>query len=213
MFCDESILNELHRGGGPRVIFSLVRFLYQRVSSITSNFLKSLKAELACTSILEEKNFDNPEDLCAHGHVFVRIGDEVISDEGSLDVTVSATALYLMRTISDNYKEGDYASQLLPCCGHFIIADDDKDFVNICGCSCGIDWTIIHIDDNTIKHISGGEKEATIGIDLHKKLVFEFADQVENFYNKSLPKTIPGTDFEEKGYLTFWKEWRILRNL
>ncbi|WP_225586969.1 hypothetical protein [Algoriphagus sp. Y33] len=54
-------------------------------------------------------------DLCAHGHVFVKIGDEVIADKDSLDMTVSATALYLMRTLKDNYKKGYYASQLLPC--------------------------------------------------------------------------------------------------
>lgn len=79
------------------------------------------------------KNIDDPTDLCAHGYVFVKIGDEVVADRDSLDFTVSATALYLMRTLKNNYKKDDYASQLLPCCGHFIIAEDKKDFVNICG--------------------------------------------------------------------------------
>ena len=92
-------------------------------------------------------DFDDPTDLCAHGHIFVKIGDEVVADKDSLDVTVSATALYLMRTLKDNYKKDDYESQLLPCCGHFMYADDNNDFVNICGCTSGIDWTIIHTDD------------------------------------------------------------------
>ena len=158
------------------------------------------------------KNVDDPTDLCAHGHVFVKIGDEVISNKDSLDVTVSATALYLMRTIKSNYKMDDYASQLLPCCGHFIIADDNKNFVDICGCPSGIDWTIIHTDDNKIKHISDNGKEATIDKDAYKKIVLDFADQVENFYKTSLPKTILTDDFDKKGYLTFWKEWRDLRD-
>lgn len=158
------------------------------------------------------KGVDDPTDLCAHGHVFVKIGSEIVSDKDSLDVTVSATALYLMRTIKENYNKDDYASQLLPCCGHFIIADDDKDVVKICGCPSGIDWTITHTDDNRIKHISDNGQEVTIDKDKYRRLVLDFADQVENFYKTSLPKTIPTDDFDKKGYLTFWKEWRLLRD-
>ena len=77
------------------------------------------------------KGIDDPTDLCAHGHVFLKFGDEVVADKDSLDVTVSATALHLMLTLKDNYKKDDFASRLLPCCGHFIIADDKRDFVNI----------------------------------------------------------------------------------
>ena len=158
------------------------------------------------------KDIDDTTDLCAHGHVFVKIDDEIVADKDSLNVTVSATALYLMRTLKDNYKKDDYASQLLPCCGHFIIADNDKDFVNICGCPSGIDWTIIHTDDNRVKHISESGKEVTIDIDTYRKIVLDFADQVEDFYKSSLPKAIPTDDFDKKGYLTFWKEWKKLRD-
>lgn len=158
------------------------------------------------------KDVDDPTDLCAHGRVFVKIGNEIISDKKSLDITVSASALYLMRTLKINYKKDDFASQLLPCCGHFIIADDDNDFVNICGCPSGIDWTIIHTYDNRIKHISDSGQEAIIGKEQYKKIVLDFADQVENFYKTSIPKTIPTDDFDKKGYLTFWKEWRNLRD-
>lgn len=158
------------------------------------------------------KEVDDPTDLCAHGHVFVKIGNEIIADKDSLDVTVSATALYLMRTLKEDYKEGDYASQLLPCCGHFIIADNEKDFVDICGCPSGIDWTIIHTTDHKIKHVTNSGQEATIDIEVYKKIVLDFADQVESFYKTSLPKTIPTSDFDKKGYLTFWKEWRKLRD-
>jgi hypothetical protein len=158
------------------------------------------------------KNEDDPTDLCAHGHVFVKIGDEVVADKDTLDVTLSSTALYLMRTLKDNYKKDDYASQLLPCCGHFFIADEENDFVNIMGCPSGIDWTILHTDDNKVKHITNSGQEVTIDKSIYTKLVFDFADRVENFYKASLPKTIPTDDFDRKGYLTFWKEWRRLRN-
>ena len=88
------------------------------------------------------KDVDDPTDLCAHGHVFVKIGNEVVVNKDSLDVTVSSTALCLMRTLKDDYKKGDYASQLFPCCGHFFMADEENDYVNIMGCPIGIDWTI-----------------------------------------------------------------------
>jgi hypothetical protein len=158
------------------------------------------------------KNEDDPTDLCAHGHVFVKIRDEVVADKDTLDVTVSSTALYLMRTLSDNYKKDDYASQLLPCCGHFFMADEENDFVSIMGCPSGIDWTIIHTDDNRVKHITNSGQEAVIEKEVYSKIVKDFADQVEGFYKTSSPKTIPTDDFDRKGYLTFWKEWRRLRN-
>ncbi len=157
-------------------------------------------------------NLDEPTDLCAHGHVFVKIGDEIVSDKDSLDVTVSSTALYLMRTLKNDYKKGDYASQLLPCCGHFFMADDENNYVDICGCHIGIDWTIIHTDDNKVRHISDSGHIATIDKDVYRKIVLDFADQVEHFYKTSLPKTIPTDNFDRKGSLTFWKEWDNLTN-
>lgn len=158
------------------------------------------------------KGVDDPTDLCAHGHVFVKIGDEVVADKDSLDITVSSTALYLMRTLKDSYKKDDYASQLLPCCGHFFMADEESDYVAIIGCPSGIDWTIIHTENNKVKHISDSGQEVEIDKDIYTAMVLDFADQVENFYKKSLPKTIPIDDFDKKGYLTFWKEWRNLRD-
>lgn len=154
---------------------------------------------------------DNSTDLCAHGHVFVKIGDEVVADKNSLDVTVSTTALYLMRTLQENHPEDKYASQLLPCCGFVMSANDEGDRVDIHGCPSGIDWTIVHTDENKITHILDSGKEITIDKDAYRKIVFDFADQVEHFYKTSLPRTIPVDDFDKKGYAAFWKEWRTLR--
>lgn len=76
--------------------------------------------------IKDDEN-DNPEDLCSHGEVYLRIGDKEISNEKSGSWTLSSTALYLMRTINENYEPNKYASQLIPCCGHFFKADEDND--------------------------------------------------------------------------------------
>ena len=36
---------------------------------------------------------------------------------------------------------------MLPCCGHFLIANEELDNVVILGCPNGIDWAIKHNDD------------------------------------------------------------------
>jgi hypothetical protein len=107
------------------------------------------------------KNEDDPRDLCAHGHVYLKIGDEIISDKETGDWTLSSTALSLMRTIESDYKKDDYGNQLLPHCGHFFIADDKNETVTIQGCDTGIDWIIIH-NDGIIEHISNRVKRGQL---------------------------------------------------
>jgi hypothetical protein len=158
------------------------------------------------------KETDDPNDLCAHGHVFVKIGTEVISDGKILDVCISAASLHLMRTIETDYKKNDFASQLLPHCGHFIIPDESKTLSIIVGCPSGIDWTINHTKDNKVEHISDNGQAAIIDKEIYRNLVFHFADQVENFYRSSLPKKLPEDDVVKDGYAIFWKEWQKLRS-
>lgn len=158
-----------------------------------------------------DKDINNKADLCAHGRVFVKIGDEVVSDKNSLDISLSTAALYLMRTIKNDYKKGDYPSQLLPCCGNFMVADPKTSSVSIYGCPNGIDWAITHVGDK-VKHVSEGGQEALVDKDVYKKIVLDFADQVEDFYKKSLPRTMPKNNLDKEGYLMFWEEWRSLRD-
>lgn len=156
-------------------------------------------------------NVDERTDLCAHGHVYLKIGDQIVSDKATGDWTLSSTALSLLRTIEKDYEEDDYSNQLLPCCGHFFIADDKQETVIVQGCNIGIDWKIIHTNDNKVRHVLDNGYEVSIDKDTYKNIVFEFADQVEQFFKDSKPKAIPIDDFDKKGYLTFWKEWRTLR--
>lgn len=158
------------------------------------------------------KHVDDPTDLCAHGSVYVRIADKTIIDEKDGDGwTLSATALNLLRTIQINYKPGDFAGQLIPCCGFFMIASDHGDHVDMCGCPNGFDWTIQH-EGNSVWHTTPTGEEATIDIENYKKLVLSFADDVQDFYANSLPKSLPTDDFDRKGYEAFWTEWRVLRS-
>ena len=77
---------------------------------------------------------DDPEDLCLHGKVTARIGDEVLEDHG----TVSASALYLLRSLTEDHETGQ-ENQMIPCCGHFLVANEDLTEVWISGCPYGTD--------------------------------------------------------------------------
>lgn len=37
-----------------------------------------------------------------------------------------------------------------------------------------------------------------------------FANKVEEFYNKCSKKILPKNDFEKNGYIAFWNEWKRL---
>lgn len=54
---------------------------------------------------------DDPEDLCLHGHVVVSIGDLKLED----DCTVSATALYLLKSLTEDHMAGGGDSAACLC--------------------------------------------------------------------------------------------------
>ncbi|MBN8672265.1 MAG: hypothetical protein J0L80_16395 [Chitinophagales bacterium] len=152
------------------------------------------------------ENTEEQIDLCAHGEVFLRIGDEIVSDEQKGNWTLSSTALYLLRSLDRNYRPG-YYGQLLPCCGFSFLLGRDGEVV-ISSCPNGIDWTIEHFDKK-VCHTSEKGTKAIIGFDDYKLQVLNFVDEVETFYNRSEPKEIPTEEME--GYNAFWKEWKELR--
>ena len=149
---------------------------------------------------------DDPQDLCLHGHVTVHVGDTVLEDIG----TVSATALYLLKTLTEDKIMAYHDIQMIPCCGHFIIANQDLTEVQISGCDTGTDWSTVH-DGENVKIILPSGQEELIPFTVYKEEVFRFADKVEDFYKACTPKVIPADEFERNGYITFWKEWRRRR--
>ena len=148
---------------------------------------------------------DDPKDLCLHGKVTAYIGDEILEDHG----TVSATALYLLRTLTENHKTGQMM-QMIPCCGHFMVANDDLTEVYVDGCPNGTDWLVEHVSGG-VKITTENGKETFIPMDAYRAEVFRFADKVEAFYNSCSPKE-PYDDFTQKGYTAFWNEWHRRRS-
>ena len=159
---------------------------------------------------IEEDNPDNKEDLCLHGKIFIRIGNEILSDFESGSWTLSAASLFLLRTLKMDYKPDDFENLLIPCCGHFIIAEENKS-VEVLGCPNGVEWTIKHIGGGLVRHISNNGSETTITEEEYRKIVLDFADKVEQFYIDN-PRTLPDDEFDLQGYNGFWRDWKELRN-
>lgn len=149
---------------------------------------------------------DDPKDLCLHGDVEVIIGAETFS----YNATVSATALYLLKTLTEDHLIGEEI-QMLPCCGHFIIPAANLDTVDISGCSNGIDWSVIHENDY-VRLITESGQEVSIPIEDYISAVFHFSDIVKAFYDLCSPKEVGDDEFERSGYIAFWNEWNRRRN-
>lgn len=149
---------------------------------------------------------DDPEDLCLHGTATAVIGTETLT----YDATVSATALSLLRTLTEDHLSGQ-GIQMLPCCGFFLVADETNSSVQIVGCPNGIDWTVTHAN-NQIQITTDTGTIVSVKKDDYKKAVFAFADQIERFYQRCSPKILPKDEFDRNGYLAFWNEWHRRRN-
>lgn len=145
---------------------------------------------------------DDPGDRCLHGHVTVTIGGTTMEGDG----TVSATALYLLKSLTEDHISSKYDIQMVPCCGHFLIANEELSEVTIIGCDTGLDWTIRHKDGQILLTAPGGEETAVEYYDYVYE-VCHFADMVERYYSKCTPKILPDDEFERNGYIVFWNEW------
>ena len=146
---------------------------------------------------------DDPKDLCLHGHVTVQFGDIVLEDHG----TVSATALYLLKTLSEDKIMAHHDIQMIPCCGHCLIANADLTEVQISGCNNGTDWSTIH-EGNAVRFVLPSGQEEVVSLRDYRYEVLDFADSVKRFYDACTLKELPGNEFDRNGYTAFWNEWK-----
>ena len=156
-------------------------------------------------------NDDEPMDLCLHGELSVRIGDELIE----ASCTVSVTALYLLRTLTEDYTPGCYhpgCSQIMPCCGHTMFANEKTESVEILGCGYGEEWAVHHARKSVELMTEQGTR-TLVPLEEYRETVLAFADQVLAYYMQCRPKILPEEDFERDGYLAFWREWARRRDI
>lgn len=149
------------------------------------------------------------EDLCLHGEVRVRIGDDVRQEH----VCLSASAINLLRTLTEDRGLNPNA-QALAGTGHAMFTwyrEPDLPRVLIEGAPCGIDWFVNHDGEDVILQLPGGP-EVTVPLPEYCAQVLAFADEAEAFYRTSKPKELSPDNIHVDGYLTMWQEWHWRRN-
>ncbi|WP_145183342.1 hypothetical protein [Planctomycetes bacterium Pla163] len=154
------------------------------------------------------RSSDDPSDQCAHGRVLIAHGDSVLASPTEGEWTVSATGLYLLRTIEDDHTPESTVAEtnfLLPCCG-FNAWEIGQRYAVLCmGCPTGIDVWVRHLDSSVL--LSRGPTEVEVGKDEWATAVRSFARQIEGYYSQSSPKEKPTDDLNEAGWRAFWQEW------
>lgn len=85
------------------------------------------------------------EDYCVHGNVIFKLDNDII--ECGEDWCVSASAVRFMRSVLNNHFSGA-EEHMIPCCGHFLIPSEDGKTVRIIGCNNGVDFDVIHEEEN-----------------------------------------------------------------
>jgi hypothetical protein len=153
---------------------------------------------------------DDPTDQCAHGSIELTINNVEFVSEADGDWTVSAAALFLLRTATSDHGPDNSVAEgnfLVPCCGFNIWPSDETKYpYYILGCNTGIDPTVRHTDRRVC--ISLGEKTAVIPRVEWAEAVFRFSQEVAAFYNASAKK-VELDGFEREGWLFFWEDWGL----
>ena len=151
------------------------------------------------------------DDLCAHGSVEFAVNNTTFLTPPDNDLTVSATALFLLRTLEKSHTPSASVCEhnmLFAHCGHSMWYDDGN--FSLTGCNKWFDPQVLrHADLITITGGSG--QEETVTAEEWKNAVYAFADEVKAFYAKANQKNIPKENFEKAGYEFFWKEWEMMR--
>ena len=148
---------------------------------------------------------DRAYDCCLHGNIVFKIDNIILSDDS--EPCVSASAHRFLHTLVKNHFMGA-EEFLIPCCGHTMIPSEDKMSVSIIGCNNGIDFNIIHEEEN-IAIITADNCEYRIPFEEYKSAVISFAKQVMDFYQANPPREFED-EFDKDGYSAFVTEWYSL---
>ena len=150
---------------------------------------------------------DDPFDLCAHGTVRLRVGEHQLPALEALDCTVSAAAIYLLRTLArPHHRGGD--EDLFPCCGFAMFEVPGNEDVMIQGCPDGVDLDVMPEG----AHVALGMPDGSVHLvdaDAWREAVLAFADRVADFYRRSSPKRPPAD--EAAGFSRLQREWERRR--
>lgn len=164
--------------------------------------------ELKALNLHWLENSEPERDLCAHGSVYLKLNNNVVSEFEPTDWTVNTSAYRLLKTLKENHiaSEDDF---LIPHCGFTMWEIGEEKELYIGGCNIGINWSIRHSEDKLIHEIA---KDVCIETDFNewRNAVCSFSDEIMKFYEKSSPKLIEDEE-DKKGFELFIREWKRLR--
>ena len=72
--------------------------------------------------------------------------------------------------------------QMVPCCGHFLIANKDLSEVTISGCDNGLDWSVVHENGGVKLALPSGEE--WVPLQEYQRAVIRFEDKVEAYAHR-----------------------------
>ncbi|MBQ7368976.1 MAG: hypothetical protein IJW60_04655 [Clostridia bacterium] len=153
-----------------------------------------------------ESEQDTLFDFCVHGKVFLKIGDEILSD-GQTEWCVSASAYHFLRTLFQD-RLLDTENQMIPCCGHFLMPSEDKTTVTIIGCPNGIDFSVSRENEYIVIR-TRDHKTFNIPFEEYANAVLTYARQIDDFYKQNPPRRFQDK-FEKDGFCAFCNEWYVL---
>lgn len=155
------------------------------------------------------ENGDPFSDCCAHGGIYLKIGNFVVSDGMEKDWVVSTAAFNLLRTLSEDHPVIGREA-LVPHCGHTMWpAANEPDGLYLPNCDIGINWSITHEGDRIVHEFKDGRK-VTLALSEWKFAVCKFADEVMDFMHTAWPKILDDA-LDRQGFELFLSLWQKRR--
>jgi len=152
---------------------------------------------------------DHPlDDQCAHGTVHLSVLDQVLISPVDGEITVSAAALNLLRTIDHGHTPDSPVAeggQLFPCCGFNVWLGGARFPVVVAGCPSGIEMEVSHNASGVVLRRAG--VEALVSEQDWRRAVVSFARSVQAFYASEPPRNLIQDLEEREGWQAFWEEF------
>lgn len=153
-------------------------------------------------------------DQCLHGGVMLKVNGQTLL-RAEDDVTLTAAALFLLRTLHRDHIRGSHRSGesdvtgtelLFPHCGFTVLAGDKT--CGIIGCDSGYDLGVRTESDRVT--LSTRKRSVVVARRQWELAVRDFAARVRSFYGSEPPRARIEDPEEAAGWEQFWNEFAVL---
>jgi len=161
---------------------------------------------------------DDPHhiDLCSHGSIYLKIGDNVVADEEDGEWTVSTSALIMLRSAITDYIT-DETAPMIHHCGQLMMV----------GCPISVCWTVQHngsavllsgirkqptTDTKDLVCYLKDKEQVTVSKATYVRDILRFADAVAQFLENSPERVFVENEYDRNEYSAFLDEFNSLRD-